>query len=208
MPKVKTIRLSKGTPNKDLRMSNENEKLREEIKELHNMVDDLSGWVAGVEADNDTLRKEIARLKEEREEARRDHLGLLKEVKDLTDRHAHMRNIALGARADVHQTRRDLDKANKERDAARRDFCNASYDDPHLVAQERGWDCFKNEKQHTYICDHCGDPVDSDNVFFFHTLPQDIASANKGESATTCRKCCEMIEANANNQEFRTTDMG
>jgi molecular chaperone GrpE (heat shock protein) len=48
-------------------MSNENEKLREEIKELHNMVDDLSGWVAGVEADNDTLRKEIARLKEERE---------------------------------------------------------------------------------------------------------------------------------------------
>jgi len=95
-----------------------------------------------------------------------------------------------------------------ERDAARRDFCNASYDDPHLVARERGWDCFKNEKQHTYICDHCGDHVDSDNVFFFHTLPQDIASANKGESATTCRKCCEMIDANANNQDFRTTDMG
>jgi hypothetical protein len=47
-----------------------------------------------------------------------------------------------------------------------------------------------------------------DNVFFFHTLPQDIASANKGESATTCRKCCEMIDANANNQDFRTTDMG
>jgi hypothetical protein len=72
MPKVHTIRLSKGTPNKDLRMSNENEKLREEIKELHNMVDDLSGWVAGVEADNDTLRKEIARLKEERDLARRE----------------------------------------------------------------------------------------------------------------------------------------
>jgi hypothetical protein len=95
-----------------------------------------------------------------------------------------------------------------ERDAARQDFCNASYDDPHLVARERGWDCFKNEKQNTYICDHCGDPVDSNNVFFFHTLPQDIASANKGESATTCRKCCEMIDANANNQDFRTTDMG
>jgi len=94
-------------------MSNENEKLREEIKELHNMVDDLSGWVAGVEADNDTLRKEIARLKE-------------------------------------------------ERDAARRDFCNASYDDPHLVAREREWDCFKNE----------------------------------------------VVDANANNQDFRSTDMG
>jgi len=32
-----------------------------------------------------------------------------------------------------------------QRDAARRDFCNASYDDPHLVARERGWDCFKEE---------------------------------------------------------------
>jgi hypothetical protein len=141
------------------KISEENSKLKAEAKELHNMVDDLSGWVAGVEADNDTLRKDIARLKE-------------------------------------------------ERDAARRDFCNASYDDPHLVAREREWDCFKNEKQHTYICDHCGDPVDSDNVFFFHTLPQDIASANKGESATTCRACYAMIEANANNQDFRTTDMG
>ena len=64
----KVYRLSKGTPNKDLRMSNENEKLREEIKELHNMVDDLTAWNEGVEADNDTLRKEIARLKEERNE--------------------------------------------------------------------------------------------------------------------------------------------
>jgi predicted RNase H-like nuclease (RuvC/YqgF family) len=71
--------------------------LRESNKELHEMVDDLSGWVAGVEADNDTLRKEIARLKE-------------------------------------------------ERDAARRDFCNASYDDPHLVAREREWDCFGKMK--------------------------------------------------------------
>jgi hypothetical protein len=110
--------------------------------------------------------------------------------------------------ADNDTLRKEIQRLKEERDAARRDFCNASYDDPHLVARERGWDCFKNEKQHTYICDHCGDHVDSDNVFFFHTLPQDIASANKGESATTCRKCCEMIDANANNQDFRTTDMG
>jgi cell division protein FtsB len=86
------------------------QKIFEENSKLKAEMDDLSGWVAGVEADNDTLRKEIARLKE-------------------------------------------------ERDAARRDFCNASYDDPRLVAREREWDCFK------------------------------------------------MIEANANNQDFRTTDM-
>jgi len=76
----------------------ENSKLKTEAKELHEMVDDLSGWVAGVEADNETLRNEIKRLRE-------------------------------------------------ERDAARRDFCNASYDDPHLVARERGWDCFKEESK-------------------------------------------------------------
>jgi peptidoglycan hydrolase CwlO-like protein len=50
----------------------ENTKLKGEAKELHEMVDDLSGWVAGVEADNDTLRKDIARLKEERDLARRE----------------------------------------------------------------------------------------------------------------------------------------
>ena len=66
----------------------------QEIRDLRETVNDLTAWSEGVEGDNDTLRKEIARLRE-------------------------------------------------ERDAARRDFCNASYDDPHLVARERGWDCFK-----------------------------------------------------------------
>lgn len=98
-------------------MSNENEKLREEIKELHEMVDDLSGWVAGVEADNDTLRKEIARLKE-------------------------------------------------ERDLARREICRweASATGKRIMecAKLNEWDCFKNE----------------------------------------------VVDANANNQDFRTTDMG
>jgi predicted nuclease with TOPRIM domain len=41
-----------------------------ENKELHEMVDDLAAWNEGVEADNDTLRKEIARLREERDAAR------------------------------------------------------------------------------------------------------------------------------------------
>ena len=130
----------------------------QEIRDLRETVNDLTEWSEGVEGDNDTLRKEIVRLRE-------------------------------------------------ERDAARRDFCNGSYDDPYLVARERGWDCFKNEKQHTYICDHCGETTDSDNAFHYAELPQDIASANKGESATLCRKCEKMIEANANNQDFRTTDM-
>jgi septal ring factor EnvC (AmiA/AmiB activator) len=47
------------------------QELEYENKELHEMVDDLTAWNEGVEADNDTLRKEIARLKEERNEIRR-----------------------------------------------------------------------------------------------------------------------------------------
>jgi rubrerythrin len=142
----------------------------QEIRELRETVNDLTAWSEGVEADNDTLRKEIARLKEERNEIRRSFCQMVCDYE--ADAHGNM-------------------DTSKEQ-----------------IATNNGWDCFKNEKQNTYICDHCGDPVDSNNVFFFHTLPQDIASANKGESATTCRKCCKMIDANANNQDFRTTDMG
>jgi len=130
------------------------------------------------------------------------------EIRDLRESLKSAHAVATAFATKIQEVEKEIVRLKEERDAARRDFCNASYDDPHLVARERGWDCFKNEKQNTYICDHCGDPVDSNNVFFFHTLPQDIASANKGESATTCRKCCEMIDANANNQDFRTTDMG
>ena len=43
----------------------------QEIRDLRETVNDLSGWAEGVEADNDTLRKEIARLREERDESRR-----------------------------------------------------------------------------------------------------------------------------------------
>jgi hypothetical protein len=107
---------------------------------------------------------------------------------------------------------REIENLIEERDLARREICRweASATGKRITecAKLNEWDCFKNEKQHTYVCDHCGDSVDSNNVFFFHTLPQDIASANKGESATVCRKCCDMIDANTNNQEFRTTDMG
>ena len=60
-----------------------------------------------------------------------------------------------------------------------------------------------DNKKHTYFCDHCGETVDSNSAFHYAELPRDIASANKGESATTCRKCYQMIEANANNEYFK-----
>jgi uncharacterized coiled-coil DUF342 family protein len=80
------------------RLREQNFALNDEAKELRETVNDLIAWSEGVEGDNDTLHKEIARLR-------------------------------------------------NERDAARRDFCAASYDDPHLVARERGWDCFKEESK-------------------------------------------------------------
>jgi hypothetical protein len=106
----------------------------------------------------------------------------------------------------------DLQEVAVERDSARWEVCelsgNGSIDSAMRVAKERGWNLTDEDEVFTYVCDHCGDTIDSNNVFFYYALPQDIASANKGESATVCRKCCEMIDANANNQDFRTTDMG
>jgi predicted nuclease with TOPRIM domain len=64
------------------------QELEAENKELHEMVDDLSGWVAGVEADNDTLRKEIARLKEERNEIRRSFCQMVSDYE--ADAHGNM----------------------------------------------------------------------------------------------------------------------
>ena len=62
------------------------------------------------------------------------------------------------------------------------------------------------EAEQTY-CDSCGDPIECGNEFFYDEIPCDIASANKGESATLCRKCDERIEADYNNGKFRTTNM-
>jgi hypothetical protein len=123
-------------------------------------------------------------------------------IDSFEDEHLHMlRNAA-----------REIENLIEERDSARWEVCelsgNGSIDSASRVADERGWNLTDEDEVFTYVCDHCGDTIDSNNVFFFHTLPQDIASANKGESATVCRKCCDMIDANANNQEFRTTDMG
>jgi hypothetical protein len=106
----------------------------------------------------------------------------------------------------------EIENLIEERNSARWEVCeltsNGSIDSASRVAIERGWDIANEDEIINYFCDHCGDAIDSRNVVFYNALPQDIASANKGESATTCRKCCEMIDANANNQDFRSTDMG
>lgn len=54
-----------------------------------------------------------------------------------------------------------------------------------------------------YFCDSCAVPILIGEEFFYDKIPCDIASANAGESATVCRKCSEMIEANANNEYFK-----
>jgi hypothetical protein len=64
------------------------QELEYENKELHEMVDDLTAWNEGVEADNDTLRKEIARLKEERNEIRRSFCQMVSDYE--ADAHGNM----------------------------------------------------------------------------------------------------------------------
>jgi hypothetical protein len=44
----------------------------QEIHDLRETVNELTAWSEGVEADNDTLRKEIQRLKEQRDAEARD----------------------------------------------------------------------------------------------------------------------------------------
>ena len=98
------------------------------------------------------------------------------------------------------------EKMMRERDEARMEVCtlsgNGSYDSTEREAESRGWQ-YLFEENPTYVCDHCGESVGSNNAFHYAELPRDIASANKGESATLCRKCEEMIEADANNEYFK-----
>jgi hypothetical protein len=54
-----------------------------------------------------------------------------------------------------------------------------------------------------YWCDDCGDPIVVGNEFHYAELPCDITSANRGESATVCRKCNERIEADYHNNHFK-----
>jgi len=119
------------------------------------------------------------------------------------------------------QMKRERDEANAnaklyrdDRDDARREVCFLTVFDPEVtvqdytdyereIARKRGWNTLYPEQKITYVCDHCGETVDSDNAFHYAELPRDIASANQGESATLCRKCEEMIDADENNEYFK-----
>ena len=103
-----------------------------------------------------------------------------------------------------------------ERDDARWEVCelssNGSIDDATREMNSRGWEThdesWGNVTTTQYWCDSCGDAIEIGNEFFYSDLPCDIASANKGESATVCRKCNERLEADYYNKDSRTTDMG
>ena len=94
-----------------------------------------------------------------------------------------------------------------ERDCARMEVCTLSSsgysDSAEREAESRGWKYLFVSQNPTYVCDHCAAVVDSNNAFHYAELPRDIASANKGESATLCRKCEEMIDADENNEYFK-----
>ena len=78
----------------------------------------------------------------------------------------------------------------------------------HKIHENMDWDIPEYPVNTTqYWCDSCADPIEIGNEFFYSDLPCDIASANKGESATVCRKCNERLEADYYNDKFRTTDM-
>ncbi len=83
------------------------------------------------------------------------------------------------------------EKMMKERDEARKEICFLSVFDPEVPnadceyhqredAIKRGWKYLFPEQKITYVCDHCGETVDSDNAFHYAELPRDIASANQG----------------------------
>lgn len=48
-------------------------------------------------------------------------------------------------------------------------------------------------------CDNCGEKL-FDEVFLYTSLPSDVASANKGESAVLCLKCHEDLISLGDNQ--------
>ena len=116
-----------------------------------------------------------------------------------------------------------LKQLREERDNARRMYCESVTDirdlfveqygtntTPNSVAIENGWDGltfdgWDDVKTTQYWCDDCGDAIEKGNEFFYAELPCDIASANKGESATVCRKCDKRIEADCCNKDFHTS---
>lgn len=106
-----------------------------------------------------------------------------------------------------------------ERDDARMLYCHLKAEEnseiygesnqtPQEVADSMGWDVPELRVETTqYWCDNCANPISANDAFHYAELPCDIASANKGESGTICRECEAKLEANRNNDDFRTSDM-
>jgi len=46
---------------------------------------------------------------------------------------------------EIVELRRERDEARRERDEARREVCAMSFDDQRMTAEDRGWDCYKEE---------------------------------------------------------------
>ena len=106
---------------------------------------ELREWCEGVEADNDTLRSDLARVQKERNEFRE----LVSDAMRFAERCASK-----------------CEELNREAKELQRMYCHAAAligrCTPNQIAKQQGWDCFYND----------------------------------------------LVDANANNQDFRTTDMG
>lgn len=77
----------------------------------------------------------------------------------------------------------------------------------HKIHEHMDWDIPEYRVNTTqYWCDSCADPIEIGNEFFYSDLPCDIASANKGESATVCRKCDERLVADYYNKKEKENE--
>jgi hypothetical protein len=78
----------------------------------------------------------------------------MKALQDITEAVAVMEDEIKRLRIDRNEWREDAewerkvsDSLREERDEARREVCAMSCDDQRRTAEDRGWDCFKEETQ-------------------------------------------------------------
>lgn len=136
----------------------------------------------------------------------------VKMLKQMQESQEKMRHMILALESENDNLARDYALVVSQRDEARREILESLHPDLRKsYAAARGWDGltfydWEDVKTTQYWCDDCGDAIEVGNEFFYAELPCDITSANKGESATVCRKCNERIEADYYNHKFRTTN--
>ena len=152
--------------------------------------------------------------------------SLLSEIESIRRELAEASDEAQLARSTITDLNIEVEKLRDDRDEARRMFCEFVSQDriegyvdhpnpkPEDVAREQGWDCYGPLGAQSRFCDDCGELTKPEDLYFYAELPCDVHSANKGESATICSKCNPRIEAHydkqdadAGNDDFRTTDM-